>query len=505
MTSNFGDSLVPANPSGTQPTFVQQGQVDWVAFGRTSWNASTAVLQRFATAGVQPATYGAGLALSSQFNLDPRGQRRMEEALARLRGVPAFESLLWLGFGYQSLVNVLAKTVGGIKCIALCSCLADANTEVTAAWVLTGLWRHSNYPEQYQPSHRQFITLVRACSGVVGTSFSQTIDVMLGDMLWKLSPEGHGHILEASNPDDVAKALRGLFSITRGEVTYISVVGGIGCAFVAALAYWLFGLKVHVENDSQEVIFTSVPDHQTAQVYVQYATSGSSIQMKDTTYILGSYRDIVERITDIPERILVVRTPWDGCLQRTFGTAYEKISKMPLQTGTYLGSVARIYRALALSEENVGALDRRAFAHYVETSYGQGFISTVFETFPELNRVNKLRYSAQVAAEASFDDAMKAVEQSVLAVENFCGCVGCAPESEPIILSKVCLVGVLYAIREVSRTMASVIMDSDVLPSVEGLKAFSQYGKPIEFEPSEETDEDYNARNMSQWDKSELA
>lgn len=58
---------------GGNPLFAQQGQVDWVAFGNTVWSASAGVLQRFAAANVQPVTYGAGLALASQFQLDRLG------------------------------------------------------------------------------------------------------------------------------------------------------------------------------------------------------------------------------------------------------------------------------------------------------------------------------------------------------------------------------------------------------------------------------------------------
>lgn len=56
------------------PSFMQQGQVDWVAFGNTMWSASTAMLQRFASSGIQPVTYGAGLALAGQFKMSNLGR-----------------------------------------------------------------------------------------------------------------------------------------------------------------------------------------------------------------------------------------------------------------------------------------------------------------------------------------------------------------------------------------------------------------------------------------------
>ena len=113
---------------------MQQGQVDWVAFGNTIWTASSAVLQRFAAAGIQPVTYGAGLVLSNQMHLDRIGQSRMENAVSSLKSSSGWGKLLWFGFGYQSFVRTMAESLAGIKCLALCACLAESHSEELAAW-----------------------------------------------------------------------------------------------------------------------------------------------------------------------------------------------------------------------------------------------------------------------------------------------------------------------------------------------------------------------------------
>ena len=296
-----------------------------------------------------------------------------------------FHQLLRIGFGYQSLVSTLAQTVGGIKCVALCSCLADVHTEVSAAWILSELWSVSGYPELYKPSHSQFLALVKACAGVVTeTTFSRTVDDMLGDMLWK-QPSYDGREIEASNAHDIAKALQGLFRISRKEVDNILVTGNTDCAFIVALAYWLFDFRVHVENEQREVVFSKSPGHRSPQVIVQYGVLGSNaIQIASITYTLGDCRSIFERLPDPQERVLLIRTPWDGCLSRVFGFAFQKLRKLPLHLGNYLGSVARIYSALAQGQRNVGYLSRSQFANYTEISYGKGLIHTVLSTFPEL-------------------------------------------------------------------------------------------------------------------------
>ncbi|MCJ1245671.1 hypothetical protein MMC30_002875 [Trapelia coarctata] len=468
-------------------SFAQQGQVDWVAFGNTVWKASSDVLQRFALADIQPITFGAGIVLAGQFRLSAIGQQRVEDAIARLEGVSVLRDVLWLGFGYRSLINTMANTVGGIKCVALCSALADVHSENSAAKILTELWKQSAYPTEYEPSHSQFLALVKTCAGVlVKTPFMATVDVMLGDMLWKVPDGAIDEIPVASNLQDIARALRGLFQLSRGEVDNITVTGGGECAFFAALAYWLFDFKIEVIDNEGNLIFTSTPENVSVQLYVRYGhVRNDAIQVPSTTYVLGDCREVFDRNTEEGDRVFIVRTPWDGCLRRTFGAAFLAFTESPLPVAAYLGSLARIYAALARAEPVMDTLSRHYYVDFVEASRGQGFIDTILKTFPELERVDGLQENMEGAAEKSFGEALMTVQSSVQILETQCKCFKCSEangqtSTQPD-LTRSCLVGIAYAVREVARTMASVVFDSQderpLLPSVEGIKAFSRHGK----------------------------
>lgn len=39
----------------------------------------------------------------------------MEKAVESLRAVPVLEDVLWIGFGYQSVVRTMGETVAGLK------------------------------------------------------------------------------------------------------------------------------------------------------------------------------------------------------------------------------------------------------------------------------------------------------------------------------------------------------------------------------------------------------
>ena len=79
--------------------FVTSGSIDWVAFGKSFLTASTAVLQHFASAGVQPATYQAVRLTCSQFQLSYQGEERLQVAIDGLSGIAV--NSLYMGFGYR--------------------------------------------------------------------------------------------------------------------------------------------------------------------------------------------------------------------------------------------------------------------------------------------------------------------------------------------------------------------------------------------------------------------
>ncbi|MCJ1450488.1 hypothetical protein MMC28_000819 [Mycoblastus sanguinarius] len=363
------------------PSFIQNGQVDWVAFGNSLWSTSSAVLQRFASAGVQPITFGAGLALASQIRLDHVGKQRMDSAIEDGRGVWSIENPLYFGFGARSFLHVMADTQSGVTCIALCSTLAEVHNEHASAWILDELWKVLGYPLEYLPSHSQFTASVKACSGLLAkTEFSLVPDRILGHTL-----DAHEIIPFMPNHEDIARAMCGLFGISKGNISRITVTGGAKCAFIAGFAQWLLNLKLYVEDEAGRVIHQDVTPEE-AQVVVTYRRQAelSIVQVSSTTYILREVEDMLNRHPGLDQVLLIIRTPWDGCLTRVFGTAFNALIKSPIILGGFFGSVAGIYRGLAMGESDVGKFSRKMYINHVKSSYGRGFINSIVVIFPEL-------------------------------------------------------------------------------------------------------------------------
>ncbi|KAL9110648.1 MAG: hypothetical protein Q9227_004825 [Pyrenula ochraceoflavens] len=255
----------------SSPSFVQQGQVDWVAFANSTISSSISVMQRFSAAGVQPVTVAGGLALTSRFELSKKGAQNMDAALKRLNGVFGFDKLLYYGFGYRSFVNILAETRVGINLVALCSRLVDMHGISSAAEILAAIWKVEAFPEDFEPSISQFEALATACAGVVSsTVFPEVGDMMLGDLRSSLERTKSAFLGRSiSSPEDIANALHGLFQISRGIQKQIEVVGGPNCAFIGAVAFWLLDFTLHIEDNDGNLIYVNALNREAAQVRIQ--------------------------------------------------------------------------------------------------------------------------------------------------------------------------------------------------------------------------------------------
>ncbi|KAL9627398.1 MAG: hypothetical protein Q9204_006594, partial [Flavoplaca sp. TL-2023a] len=454
------DTRIGGLAEGDGTVFAQNGQVDWVAFGQSIWSTTSATLQRFASSGVQPITFGAGLKIASTFTLDRVGKERMHMALENLQGFWSFEKLLHFGFGARSFLNVMADAQSGVNCIALCSALSEVHSEHAAAWILDELWKLEGCPAAFLPSHSQLTALVRACSGVLSrTEFSHISATMLGHTL-KIRDA------DMSNIEDIAKALRGLFRVSKGEVARITVFGGTNCAFIAGFANWILSLKVYVEDEAGGLIYRDA-DFEEAQLVVTYCqqASLSTIQISSTTYILRNDDEMFMRNQTLQEANLTFRTPWDSCLTRVFGTNFATLTEAPIILGGFLKSVARVYQALALGESDVGKFSRATFVNFAEPSYGIGFVTSVVSIFPELDHVSGLLDEMQLALNVPFKQAVRVIEQTVLNLKQLCQCDICTHGST----LTTCKVALAFSIREMVSTLSCVTRDDKILPTVRGI------------------------------------
>ncbi|MCJ1380571.1 hypothetical protein MMC17_003679 [Xylographa soralifera] len=467
MTSNA--LTTGGGPQGGALGFVTSGTIDWVAFGNTILTVSTAALQRFASAGVQPATYQSVIVIGSQFQLSYCGEQRLQVAIDGLSGIAV--NSLYMGFGYRCLVREMWDIPGGVNCVALCACLAEAHTEADAAWILIELWRLLNSPNNFAPSHAQLMALVKACAGVIAkTPFSEVINNMqsaqyrlgIGASMIRYTPAQ-----QFARSKDIAKVLVALFKVSCGYLDNITITGG--------------------SKGQGNVIYSNVKEPTNAQVLVRYGDHAEhSAVVTSTTYTLSSYSEMFDRNPENQYIYLVSRHPWDGCLSALFGIAFEKLQQKSDVLGNYLGSVARIYEALALGEKATETISFLFDSDSVESAYGLGFVNNILSTFPELGRLDGLQTAMISAAQVPFEEALEIANTSVVALEATCYCQEVTntrdcPANE-VHLSmfayespNFCIASIAFAIRDTARLTARIVQDPWYLylkPTIAGLNWF---------------------------------
>lgn len=476
MSSSTAQSWPVALTSSESPSFPQAGQVDWMAFGNTVFSVSMAMVQRLAEAGVSPMTHGAGLALGSRFELGRIGQSKMENALSDLRGVAGFKEKIFFGFGVKSSVNMLSDTRLGINCIAICSVLSEVHSESMAARVLAQLWETADFPAEYEPSHAQFLALVKVCSGVITrTHFSERVGFLVSNMLkhttaMSLSTK---FLRGAADPKDVAQALEGLFKLSRGVIRQITIVGGEEAAFIAVVAEYLFGFTVYLEDDDSKAFASSAATREEAQVLVRCIDQGfrSSLQLLDSTYVLGESEEMFQYEHNDRMKHFAYRISWETCLSRIFGSTMKELLNWPDLLGSFLGCAARIYGALALSEATVGPFSRKCFGGFANAMYGRGFVESVSELLPELFSVEGLYDAMLQASESTFD---KAIDRITFCLKRFDEIWAAYRYDIRDQDSRSCFVCIAATIARFVQMRGSIVADFPIQPTQKGLEEIFQ-------------------------------
>ena len=260
----------------------------------------------------------------------------------------------------------------------------------------------------------------------------------------------------------------------------MTVTGGTECSFVAALARWLLDLSVTVEDEGGSIIFTSVLNRDDAQLRVRYSSNRGAnpeLQVVGTGYVLGDFRDMLSHAHPSSFN-LVARIPWDVCLSHAFGGAsLSQLLSAPEQLGLYLGSVARIYEALAHSEPDVLELNRITYIHFHPANHGRGFIHCLLQTFPELECAQNLRDSLYKAvAIKSVKEAVQEVDKVIRTWVAICRCAECSPNGPDSNLSeRYCMLAIACTIRVIALNLGSTIRDPHLYPTNTGLAKVYKY------------------------------
>ena len=474
-------SIVPSGTSNTIGAFSTAGQLDWVSLMKLPFQVPIGMLSRISAAQVDPYTIIVAQNLGHLFQLTAEGQQRILEALSNLISFQTLCRALTIGVGIEQLVHVLARTEEGKVCIALCGSLPEFYGKSTASEVLIDMVKTSRAPEELRPSILEWSALIDACAGV----FAATDLPTLAERYMQMHPEhrvlGYRNaeytktrVRGCSSAESLAKALLALAQVTRGDLASLTIVGGADAGWLAAFAEWFFGLSIQIiYGPTNEILYPGSATAHDAQILIVYSGSTNAdksniLMTSEKTYRLADATSLIrqENHGDYAEACVAGRLEWNKILASVFGPEFKKFVKIPHAVGGALGSLARIFQAVALAESSIKPLYRYGYGHYNDGSYGKGLILNILHQFSELAA---FKDHMEEAVRQDLSSAFTNYEANMSAIELACNCRMC--REGPVLQEDYCGVVLIEVVAVIARAFSMVALPIKILPSRLGVEA----------------------------------
>ena len=279
-----------------------------------------------------------------------------------------------------------------------------------------------------------------------------------------------GSISVSTAAADLAKGLSAIFQVSRGSLKSIEIRGGCDLAFLGTISYWLLDLNTSVHMHDGSVLFTSCLPPEEAVIKLRYMDmeqiESPIVHVSATTFVLTSVEDIIED-SYMPA---IYRLRWDSCLSGLFYEESKDIMEQAYWLGKALGTIARIYQALAKCEADVAGLSRTHFINLQHRGYGKPFIDSVCSLLPELGVSGDFREGANDSLSRSVAENASAIQVLLAKLEDGCSCITCKPQVPSKRLHS-CNMVVLMFLRYLGDIMAHVDHHSSILPTQKGLSS----------------------------------
>lgn len=498
MNNNLGSAqpLIPRNlRANTGTAFPQQGSVDWVAAGCGSFSFTVEAISRLSKAGIEALTVYAARSIFLQVKLGPLGQLRIENALSNLRPFASMNSALWFGFGIKHIVRNLSESAEGLACIGICACLGEEYSTGISSRILQELFLLYKPPADLTPALHQWRSLMEACNGVVAAT---EFGLILSSLSQLCLRAGHSNIRECSKPDAIAKVLKGLFDISNGTLDKIYIVGGVDCAWLAAVTHWLLELSIQVQDESSNILYrpgttNTLPTSEPQVVLCYEADRSESSAIVQQCYYIPSGR-LIFIDNNVPEMSTIThgRLKWTSCLTGVLGQPMKDLlTTKAAQVGICLGAAARILELMACCENldvlgiSVEYHDRWRGTHPPRgrSSYGRGLFLSARKKLPELLDNPILLANMESMLEASPRSALREYSEAMNSLQRMCECrfcqacisIGSSPQSnvsEHIKRERFCSILLFETVCTLLRWLSQVVVppELDLYPTHCGLE-----------------------------------
>lgn len=494
---SLSDGSCPALSESLGTSFSQTGSISWVELAKCFVSGSIGIFQRLSGSDVGVDTAAVGYMLGGCFRFGRVGRGNFLKTLKQLPWMSTFGDTIWIGFSVRHLIRDLTSKEEGGVLVALCGALSCYDEDV-AAEILHEMVDLFNIQEKPAPSILQWKSLLKVCGGVLSTTeFPVKAETLMQKHSYAQYLNSNATTVDPSSnlrghasPESVAKALLAVGDISTKKLESMTVVGGADGGWLAAVAEWMFDLKVVIIATDGRECYSNCGIHDTVQLTVKFTEQdgfddSSALDCTDQLFrvqrTMGMFR---RRDGSVGITLLSGRVEWSSALRATFGSDFEELLRMKVAAGKAIGNAARVFEAVASSEKGVSLDTARDCASYSDASRGYGLISSALVIFPELG---VMQSDMDQGVRMSFEEAKAAYETNRAALSRGCGCLICQ-ESEGSTQSeeRFCRVILLETIIVMIRSVSGMTVAAQLRPARSGLEAFYERQLNVNFCESDE-------------------
>lgn len=259
----------------------------------------------------------------------------------------------------KQVVVDLAESEEGMALVALCAALGTAYEPFFSAQVLREFCQLSGAPRDITPALRQWEMLVNLCAGILSSGgFMDKVNgfnrLVFGHPVDYRSPK-----CEPTTHGDLAKAITVIAEVAQRRKANASFVGGLDCAWLAALAEWVLSLDVSVVDSSGTVLYRSrLKVRELPQVTILIPECPSKSLLSSQTSIIppgNSVSWLAPCSSEEDQGGLHRRSSRSSILRDTFGSSIDKLSELETAQwfALYLESSSMLQRPDPRHSENL--------------------------------------------------------------------------------------------------------------------------------------------------------
>ena len=480
------------------------------------WPASFTydALVRLSKANVESSTVAAAQATCACFDLSARAQ---QEFAARLKSLPVmalYGGIAWFGFGLRHVLEDVADRDHGTTCLALCGCLMESYPPFFGAQVMRKLCALQSAPEDLIPGSQQWQGLLKVTGGILcGSRFPKMVHIF-SRLLVPTSCLGTVR-RGATDPEIIAIALLQLARISKGELHACIFSGGLDCAWLAAVAAFLFNFKTEIRDSDGNCLYRHHPLYCLAPICVESALPCKHQHVEDSARYVAQVTfypnpttataataatataTLVSRSFSIPDGRdlffkdppsfqetveIYSRSPWTSILHDSFGVAAGDLLGGPAAYHFACLFAFIVQRAGRLRSHDPFANADEIFA-WPDLAFAAQMLdaeSSLFELamhrLPELQsclgEFTNSRSASIVMAEADGLRHMKAIQ-------IFCGCPACSSSHVPH-ESFICLRALAGTVILYAGLLSVARIHQGILPTPYGLRSLYNLSAPGE-------------------------